>query len=306
MPMVNYICPDGVSIKIEDCLGKCRLDGRCVTLPTLQLMSRRRPWKGKLSTTQALNGVRYIYLTLTKDYGEKPVDRAFALLGTFHHLRMQNVSIPESLTEEWLGDELGTGMFDFYDPTTRTMYDYKTCGGYKINRVLGKKKVTVDEPTGEVYKTGKRAGEPKTRKASTWHLGTPDDFDWRMQLSRYAVLLEDAGFKVDEIVVQATVRDYNAMTARMYALDRQIYLISMEKFPKDIVIEFYRRRHLDIAHALESNSMPPPCNARERWLDEDAEDPEAPGRRCQSFCPVWEYCDLGIKGHEQVQEEGEV
>jgi len=73
------------------------------------LMSRRREWKGKISATQGLNGTRMEYLKLTHEYSEKPTDRAFALLGTFHHLKMQGVTVPESLTEVELVDVLREG-----------------------------------------------------------------------------------------------------------------------------------------------------------------------------------------------------
>lgn len=304
MPMVNFICPDGESIRIESCLEKCRMTGRCVTLPTLMLMAKRRLWKGKISTTQAIKGTRLAYLEIMEDYGEKPVDRAFALLGTFHHLKMQNVQVPETLTEEWMEDELGTGMFDTYDASTKTLYDYKTAGSYKVNRALGKKKVTVDVPTGEVYKSGKREGEPKTKKESTWSMGTPDRFEWEMQLSRYAYMLEDAGFPVNEIVVQVTVRDFTRMTGKMYGLDRQIYLIRMDKLPKDFVEAYYAKKSKDLLFFLDKEIQPPPCSPSERWLDEGAYDNNTvntlPGTRCSGFCPVWTFCDLGIRGHQEV------
>lgn len=305
MPLVNFICPDGVEIPISECHKECRMDRRCVTLPTLLLMGKTREWKGIVSTTQMLNGTRYEFLRIQKDYGEKPVDRAFALLGTFHHLRMQNVQVPEALTEEWMEDELGSGMFDTYDAATKTLYDYKTAGGYKVNRVLGKKKITVDVPTGEVYKTGARAGEPRTRKESTWSMTTPDTFEWSMQLSRYAMLLEDVGFPVNEIIVQVTVRDFNAQTARQYGLDRQIYLIPLEKYPREIVETYYTEKRDALLSHLASNIMPPPCSPRERWLDEGTYNEETvltePGRRCGGYCPVWKHCGLGVKAHQEKE-----
>ena len=289
-PWIDFICPDSESIKIEDCIAECRMSARCVSKPTLMLMSRRRMWKGKVSATQALNGTRYEYLRMMHDYGEKPVDRAFALLGTMHHLQHQKIDIPGTLAEEWMSDDIGTGMFDYYDAEEKTLWEYKTAGAYKVNRCLGK--IRIDEPVpGEFYKSGKRKGEQKTK--IVWSMGDPDTFDWRMQLSRYSWMLIDAGFPVEKIMVQVTVRDFGAIVARQYGLDRQIYLIPLELFPQDYVVDYYRTKQDALIHALETNEMPPPCNEHERWG----------GKRCERFCPIWEHCDVGIAAHRQMDEE---
>ena len=122
-------------------------------------------------------------------------------------------------------------------------------------------------------------------------MGDPDTFDWRMQLSRYSWMLIDAGFPVEKIMVQVTVRDFGAITARQYGLDRQIYLIPLELFPQDYVVDYYRTKQDALIHALETNEMPPPCNDYERWG----------GKRCEKFCPIWEHCDVGIAAHEQIE-----
>ena len=37
-----FRCPDGQIIPVKDCLTKCRMDERCLTLPTLKLISTER------------------------------------------------------------------------------------------------------------------------------------------------------------------------------------------------------------------------------------------------------------------------
>lgn len=301
MPRTDFICPDGGRITTEGCLISCRMDRRCVTLPTLMLMAKTRKWTGILSTTEALNGTRLTYLKATVDYAETPTSLAFALLGTFHHLKAQNINVPENLVEEWVEDELGSGMFDAYDSVNQILYDYKTAGCYKVNRVLGKVKTVTEIPLDEVFKSGPRKGQVKTKKEIKWGLGEPDDFEWRMQLSRYAMLLEKAGFPVKEIIVQVTVRDYNRQNARQYGLNRQIYVIPLERIPVDKVEEYYIRKTTALKEAFEKEELPPPCSPRERWLDEG--DGNLPGIRCQAYCPVWDHCDLGITAHEQLAKE---
>jgi len=297
MPWTDFECPDGEKIQIEKCLETCRMGARCVSKPTLLLMSKRRTWRGKISATQGLNGTRMEYLKLTRPYSERPVDRAFALLGTFHHLRMQGVSVPESLTEEWMEDEAGTGIFDCYDAEEKTLYDYKTCGCYKINRALGKIKTEEVIPEGDpdagVYKSGPRKGQPRTRVV--WSMGEPDIFEWQMQVSRYAWMLRDAGFEVERAIIQATARDYNAQNARQYGLNRQIYLIPIDILPRDVVMAYYLEKQNALRSALEKNEMPPPCSPRETWE----------GRRCAGYCPVWHYCDVGIAAHQASPKEDE-
>ena len=277
----SFICPDEVPIKIEDCINECRMDRRCVAKPTLIVFSRgRRQWKGKISTTQALNGTRLEFLRLKHDYGEAPCDRAFALAGTQHHLRYQKIEIPGALYEEWMEDEEGTGMFDYYDAETFELYDFKLIGGYKVNRILGKFSEEVPV-AGEFFKSGPRKGQPRTQKV--WAMRDPDNFEYRMQLSRYGWMLRDAGFRVDYVLLQATVRDWTEQTSKQYGLDRKIYLIEISMFDRDTVVNFYRARRDALLKALETDTMPDVCSPEERWND----------RRCQKYCVVWNHCDHG-------------
>jgi len=77
MSMEWFKCPDGEVVPIKDCLIKCRMDERCLTLPTLALISEEREWKGIPSTTQLLNGTMMDFLKLTPPYVVDPDKRAF-------------------------------------------------------------------------------------------------------------------------------------------------------------------------------------------------------------------------------------
>lgn len=291
MPWTKFICPDGEQIDIDWCLAQCRMEGRCVARPTLEMFKRgRREWKGVLSTTAALNGTRLEYLKLKHDYGESPCSRAFALVGTFHHMRYQKMNLPETLQEEWMEDELGSGMFDFWE--NNQLYDFKCVGGWKICRWLGKYKI--EEPTGIFYKSGPRKGQEKMRKV--WGLKEPDMYELQLQLSRYAHMIMDAGFPVEKAWVQATVRDYTAMTARMYGLSRQIYLIEVPILDRDTVVNYFQAKQKKLHLALETNTVPDICLPEERWEDD---------RRCRSYCPVRSFCDYGANLKEEEESNGE-
>ena len=63
-----FSCPDKEIIPVKDCLQHCRMEERCLTLPTLKLISSEREWDGKPSTTMLLNGTIYSFLKLTQPY----------------------------------------------------------------------------------------------------------------------------------------------------------------------------------------------------------------------------------------------
>jgi len=294
----RFICPDSVEVEISECLSKCRMEVRCVARPTLEMFAKgRREWKGLISTTQALNGTRMEYLRWKHDYAESPCMRAFALLGTFHHLRYQRMDLPNSLSEEWLEDAMGSGMFDFYDAESCELFDFKTVGSWKICRWLGK--FQMEEPTGEVFKSGPRKGQPKMKKL--WSLREPEMGDLKLQLSRYAWMLMDAGFPVRRCWVQATVRDFTAMTARMYGLTRQVFLLEVPILSRETVVAFFQAKQFALKHAIDNDEMPEICSPEERWDD----------RRCLGYCPVRQYCDYGVnlstkEEHDGKEQDGEV
>ena len=298
MPLTHFECPDGELITLADCRKECRMEERCVSKPTIILMSRQRTWKGKISTTQAFNGTRYEYLRIARGYSERPCDRAFALLGTFHHLKMQDACPTEGLAEIFLEDAEGTGIADYYDTDEQTLWDFKTMGAWRLARVTGRRKIEEEIPEGQpghgLFASGPRKGTPRTR--SSWGMVEPDDWEIRMQLSRYAALYEDAGFPVKQLYAQITVRDFGARTPVQYGIHRQIYVLKVNRIPREEVEKYYKDKQAKLIEAVETNKMPPPCNVRETW----------DGVRCARFCPVWKDCEQGIKAHESPQQPEEV
>ena len=75
------------------------------------------------------------------------------------------------------------------------MGDLKVTSSYKLMKAFGIYKV--DVPTGELYKTGVKKGQPKYRKEFRFD-GVKDVLDWAIQLNYYRMLLEQQGFKVSK------------------------------------------------------------------------------------------------------------
>ena len=115
MPLAWFRCPDGSLVNVEDCLGEpgCRMGQRCLTQPTLQFIARDRKWTGIPSTTQLLNGTMLEFLKITQPYAVDPQNRAFALLGSIHHQRLEVVA-----KELKLPSEIGLG------PDGKDIFEY--------------------------------------------------------------------------------------------------------------------------------------------------------------------------------------
>ena len=113
----SFICPDNYIIDKTDCYQRCRLEHRCLTLPTLKMIGQERVWAGLASTTQLLNGTMYTYLTLTKDYAIKPKSRMFALLGTTVHKSLEEQAKLLGLPAE-VALNIDRDIFDLLEPVS--------------------------------------------------------------------------------------------------------------------------------------------------------------------------------------------
>jgi len=295
MALRYFDCPDGVRRPIEQCLQKCpRPEGRCLSLPTLISISHQREWKGKPSTTQLINGTRLAYLQIIKDYAVNPFDRAFALLGTRHHMRLEKVAQKlNALSEEKLdGDD--TGILDLLVPDETNhreayeLWDYKTSGSFKVAKALGLVSRKVKDPSGECYKTSGKWGKAGDVKMITIWQEDPeavDIWEWEYQDNNYRIKIEEIGFPISQMFNQVTVRDGGTLIAANRGITKNIYKIPIRRLPDEQVREYFRIKRENLLGALESQALPAPCSHEESWH----------GRRCQGFCDVAEFCDVGIK-----------
>jgi len=301
MPLTRFICPDQEEREISQCLQKCpRTEGRCLSLPTLMAIADGRPWTGKPSTTQLLNGTRLAYLQITKGYSVDPFDRAFALLGSRHHHRFEVIAKKlNALSEEKLDGEV-TGILDLLVPDETIteeayeLWDYKTSGSFKVAKALGLVGRKVPDPTGEVYKTSGKWGKAGSIKMITQYerdLLAVDMWDWEFQLNHYRIKIEAIGFPVSKMKIQATVRDGGTMVAEGRGIDQNIFVIPVARYDDRLITDYFAQKREALLSALESKQLPPPCDAKETW----------DGRRCEAFCDVWQFCDVGVEAHKRVQ-----
>lgn len=293
MPATKFICPNGRIIPIKECLHHCPSCTRCMFLPTLRAISKAANRKlDEATVTELLTGTREMYLRKTVDYAIDPMDQVFALHGTAVHALQQEVTAGNMLSEERLADTVTSGQFDLYgrilDDHRLILGDYKVTSSYKLMKALGYYKV--DIPTGEVYKTGLRKGQPKTRKE--WLTdGVRDLFEWSVQLNYYRMLLEQQGFQVEGMEIQAMCRDFSLRAAAERNITKPIYLIPIHRISDHWLKLYMKAKANRLKQALADRTLLPPCHARERWND----------RKCKGYCPVASFCPHGISLREAEQ-----
>lgn len=285
MPAVEFICPDGQRIKIVDCLNKCRRKERCMFLPTLRAVAKSLD-RGidEPTVTELLCGVRETYLKKTTDYAIKPMDQLFAIHGSAVHTINERHTEGNILSEERLQDDITSGKFDLYgqiiDLSDQTLGDYKITSSYKLMRALGYYKV--DIPAGEVYKSGLRKGMPKMKKE--WRTdGVRYLLDWAIQINYYRILLENKGFKVKRMEIQAMCRDYSLRIAAERNIRRPVYVIHINKISDQWIKTYMNRKVTLLKEALKKSVLPEVCTPKERWKN----------RKCVEYCAVADNCPFG-------------
>ena len=254
-------------------------------LPTLRSVAESLNRKlDKPSVTELIAGTRETYLNKTQPYAVDPMQQLYALHGSAVHTIQEGHNEGNISTEERLADDITSGKFDLYgqivDLSDNTLGDYKVTSSYKLMKALGYYKV--DVPTGEVYKTGLKKGQPKTRKE--WRTdGVRHLLDWAIQLNYYRILLEEAGFKVKDMVIQALCRDYSLRMASERNITRPLYLIHINRISNRWIKRYMAAKAMRLKKALKENHLPERCSVRERWHN----------RKCESYCDVAEFCPYG-------------
>ena len=282
MPATKFICSDGVEIPILKCLNKCRQKDRCMFLPTLRAIAKTLDRGIKEPTvTELIAGVRETYLKKTADYAINPQKTLYALHGQAVHTINENCTEGEILSEVRLKDAVTSGKFDMYgkilDEEEGVLGDLKVTSSYKLMKALGIYKV--DVPTGEVYKTGARKGEAKTRKELRYD-GVRHVMDWAIQLNYYRMLLEKAGFTVKRMVIQALCRDSSLRMSAERGIERPLYLIPIGKISDRWLTRYFTAKAKRLQDALKTKTLPPICSARERWHN----------RKCLEYCDARKHC----------------
>ena len=282
MGATEFICPSGNRVQIKTCLKRCTSGQRCMFLPTLRAVAKSLDRNIKEPTvTELLCGTRETYLKKTTDYAVDPVQQLYAIHGSAVHTINEGFTDGNMLSEERLADDVTSGKFDLYgqiiDFNDKTLGDFKVTSSYKLMRALGYYKVGV--PTGEVYKTGLKKGQPKTKKE--WRTdGVRHVLDWAIQLNYYRILLEQRGFEVKDMKIQAFVRDFNLRIAAERNITSPLYIININKISDHWVKLYMETKARRLKEALETKTLPPVCSPKERWND----------RKCLDYCTVAGHC----------------
>lgn len=295
MPVTKFQCPTGNTVPIEKCLAACPNQQRCMFLPTLRAIAKSVDRKiSEPTVTELLCGIRETYLKKTTDYAVDPMQQLYAIHGSAVHTINEGHTEGNMLSEERLANNVTSGKFDLYgqiiDYSDKTLGDYKITSSYKLMKALGYYKV--DVLTGEVYKTGLKKGQPKTRKE--WRTdGVRHILDWAIQLNYYRILLEQRGFTVDRMEIQAMCRDYSLKVASERNITKPVYIIHINKISDYWVKLYMETKAKRLKDALEKGYLPKLCSTKERWQD----------RKCRDYCAVAENCPYGrmIKHSKDMQ-----
>ena len=285
MPLRGFKYPDGFTVSITDIKkGNVDIERMQVSLPTLLHMSSDRDPNRKPSTTELIQGTCQSYLQRTQDYYIYPDDYAFSLAGTLHHLKLEeSSSVLDRLGSEIALESNGiTGIVDLYDKDTRTLIDYKFSGSYKIAKCLGIQVRHGHHPT-EVYQRSGRwgkAGTPKRVKEFYIDKDTADMEDWGWQVNFYRYLLEQNGYPVDSMYVQATVRDAGLQIARERGIDKKIYMIEVPYINDEHLLDMFETKRDALLLSLDNKELPDKCTDEETWN----------GTKCKSYCSVRDIC----------------
>lgn len=293
MPAKFFVCPDQERIEIKACLLKCRMTSRCATKPFLRLVGFDREYRG-VTPSAAGNGPRLIYLKETIDYAIDPQTRVWAAFGTGTHGKLSiNEYAKNVLVEEQLSDEKTRGIADVLEddeenPGYYLLYDYKSWGSFKVSRALGiiseQKEETVIGIDGKpvILKSGPNKGQPKTIKKSviTQDPTKVDLFAEELQLNRYRIFFEKAGFPVSKMLLQVIPRDGGTYIAKNRGIDRELYLIPIKRLHNKDVLSFYESLATEVLEAFKTDYARL-CNMRESW----------DRKRCvERYCEVVESC----------------
>ncbi|MDD4599858.1 MAG: hypothetical protein PHQ46_02170 [Negativicutes bacterium] len=285
MPARQFICPNGNKVAIQDCLKSCSMQQRCMFLPTLRAVAKSLDRGIKEPTvTELLAGTRETYLKKIMEYAVNPQDILYALHGQAVHTINENHTEGEILSEIRLNDDITSGKFDLYgkiiDEEEGVLGDLKVTSSYKLMKALGIYKV--DVATGEIYKTGLKKGQMKTKKEFRYD-GIRHVMDWAIQLNAYRLLLEAEGFTVNRMVIQALCRDSGLRITAERGIAKNIYLIPIRKISDHWLKRYFTAKAHNLQKALADRIMPHVCKVKERWHD----------RKCQDYCQVAEHCPHG-------------
>lgn len=256
MPIQGFICPDGTKVLKEDCLRECKIPalpgGRCKAIPFLRRAAKDKVFDGVPSTTQLLAGTRETFLKITKPYFIDPDKKTAAIIGTGVHSQMWSLLQTEK-GEETIKNNLIQGTYDLYDPATKTLYDYKTWGSWKLVQIL--------------------SGSFEERASAL--------FEVLLQMHQYKILILEKypDIEIENLAVQVISRDTNLKIAEQRGITQSSPLIIIPSIDEKVVREYFEVKSQKLQKAL-NEDWAPVCTSRETWET----------KKCQKYCEVKEIC----------------
>ena len=104
--------------------------------------------------------------------------------------------------------------------------------------------------------------------------------DWGWQVNFYRYLLEQNGYPVDSMYVQATVRDAGLQIARERGIDKKIYMIEVPYINDEHLLDMFETKRDALLLSLDNKELPDKCTDEETWN----------GTKCKSYCSVRDIC----------------
>lgn len=289
MPL-KYFLIDGEKHPIAEAIEQGMFDDRWPRA-YLKHIAEDRPWKGKPSVTQLLNGTRMEWLKIVSDTAIDPDESAFMLQGSISHYAMEKQG---EVTETRLENDYVSGMFDTieWSEGDATLIDYKNYGSYKAGKILGMEQYDEEvlDLAGNVvyYKSGQKKGQAKTHKAIRYNpeLAVESQYELRLQTNMYRILVkQNWSLKVERIKCFLTPRDAGTYLAKNRGVTKNTYMLELPIVDDDEVEDYFRSKSEALLTCLQNHTLPPMCNDLENWN----------GRRCRGYCDVAEWCDSPYK-----------
>lgn len=291
MPLRGIVFPNGKIYEREDIemLRLITMGEQPGTLPHnlpapityLEKMFRTREWDGKPHVTDLLRGVRQTYLEYTHPYSQTVDQLAYSVLGVSSHAGLEGQGSEVEFEQDGI-----QGRVDILERSGvgYRLTDIKTQGSYAVAKALGvvaeEKQITDDNGNPLYYKTGKKAGEPKTKKSYYTDPARQNFGDTQWQLTIYALLLSKTGRLVNDTWVFYIVRDGGTAAAMSRGVTERTYYLQVPMLAPANTMDFVLNRRDRILKIIDSDTMPEPCTPEEAWY----------GNRCKSYCPVAKWC----------------
>ncbi len=258
-----------------------------------------RGWDGMVHPTDIVTCVRQRALKMTEEY-YVPMDKTMdSMVGTSMHRffvtdnELHNVKVRNDI----LSGEMDLLEIDG-EPPYLHIYDFKVVKSFPVKKALGiyKEDVPVLDSDGNqvYYKTGKKAGQVKTRKEVRQDFSQRDVRPYTRQLNLYKMIFNDMkkaralredlqDLEVKELTVMQILKEAGQIAAEN-GIQHSSYYVPIPIVDDQLVKEFAIPRVESLKDFMENGGDLP-------GIPEDPEDVWQ-GRMCSGFCPVAEYCKI--------------